>query len=44
MEAFHAQALLMDLRERAVSATNDEGLSRHEAAARFGIAVSTAVH
>ena len=34
----------MDLRERVVSAVNDEGLSRHEAAARFGIAVSTAVH
>ena len=34
----------MDLRERVVAAVNDEGLSRHEAAARFGIAVSTAVH
>lgn len=34
----------MDLRERVVSAVNDEGQSRHEAAARFGIAPSTAVH
>lgn len=34
----------MDLRERVVAAVNGEGLSRHEAAARFGIAVSTAVH
>jgi len=34
----------MDLRERVVSAVNEDGLSRHEAAARFGIAVSTAVH
>lgn len=34
----------MDLRERVVSAVNDEGLSRHEAATRFGIAPSTAVH
>jgi len=34
----------MDLRERVVSAVDDEGLSRHEAAARFGIAPSTAVH
>ncbi len=34
----------MDLRERVVSAVNDEGVSRHEAATRFGIAPSTAVH
>ena len=34
----------MDLRERVVRAVEDEGLSRHQAAARFGIAVSTAVH
>jgi len=34
----------MDLRERVVFAVNEEGLSRHEAAERFGIAVSTAVH
>ncbi len=34
----------MDLRERVVAAVNEEGLSRHEAAARFGVAVSTAVH
>jgi DEAD/DEAH box helicase domain-containing protein len=31
----------MDLRERVVSAVDAEGMSRHEAAARFGIAVST---
>ena len=34
----------MDLRERVVRAVEDEGLSRHQAAARFGVAVSTAVH
>ena len=34
----------MDLRERVVAAVEREGLSRHQAAARFGIAVSTAVH
>ena len=34
----------MDLRERVASAVNDEGLSRRAAAARFGIAPSTAVH
>jgi putative transposase len=33
----------MDLRERVVSAVDAEGMSRHEAAARFGIAVSSAV-
>jgi len=34
----------LDLRERVVAAVEVEGLSRHQAAARFGIAVSTAVH
>lgn len=34
----------LDLRERVVAAVEKEGLSRHQAAARFGIAVSTAVH
>ena len=34
----------MDLRERVVRAVEDEGLSRHQAAKRFGVAVSTAVH
>jgi putative transposase len=34
----------MDLRNRVVVAVEREGLSRHQAAARFGIAVSTAVH
>ena len=34
----------LDLRERAVAAVEVEGLSRHQAAARFGVAVSTVVH
>ena len=34
----------MDLRERVVRAVEEEGLSRHQAAERFGVAVSTAVH
>lgn len=34
----------MDLRERVVAAVEREGMSRNQAAARFGIAVSTAVH
>jgi len=33
----------MDLRERVVAAVETEGLTRHQAAARFGIAVSSAV-
>ena len=33
----------MDLRERVVAAVEQQGLSRHEAAARFGIGVSTAI-
>jgi putative transposase len=34
----------MDLRERVVAAVKDEGLSRHEAAARFDVAISTAIN
>lgn len=33
----------MDLRERVVRAVLEEGLSRHEAAARFGVAPSSAI-
>ena len=33
----------MDLRERVVAAVEEEGLSRNEAAARFGVAISTAI-
>jgi transposase len=36
--------LSMDLRERVVKAVEQEGMSRHQAAARFGVAVSTAVN
>ncbi len=34
----------LDLRDRVVGAVEKEGLSRNQAAARFGVAVSTAVH
>ena len=34
----------LDLRYRVVAAVETEGLSRNQAAARFGVAVSTAVH
>ena len=34
----------MDLRDRVVAAVEKQGLSRNQAAARFGIAVSTAIH
>ncbi len=34
----------LDLRERVVAAVETQGLSRNQAAARFGVAVSTAVH
>jgi transposase len=34
----------LDLRDRVVAAVETEGLSRNQAAARFGVAVSTAVH
>jgi putative transposase len=33
----------LDLRDRVVFAVEQEGMSRHQAAARFGIAVSTAI-
>jgi transposase len=33
----------MDLRERVVAAVERDGLSRHEAAARFGVAPSSAI-
>ena len=38
-----AKSYSMDLRERVVAAVEKEGLSRNEAAARFGIAISTAI-
>jgi len=38
-----AKPYSMDLRERVVAAVEAEGLSRHEAASRFGIAASTAI-
>lgn len=34
----------LDLRERAVSAVERQGLSRHEAARRFGVAPSTVIN
>ena len=39
-----AKPLSMDLRERVVAAVEEEGLSRHEAASRFGVGVSTAIN
>ena len=33
----------MDLRERVVAAVVEDGLSRNQAAARFGVAISTAI-
>jgi len=38
-----AKPFSMDLRERVIAAVEEEGLSRHQAAARFGIGVSTAI-
>ena len=38
-----ARPYSIDLRERVVSAVEDGGLSRHQAAARFGVGVSTAI-
>lgn len=38
-----ARAYSMDLRERVVAAVEREGLSRHEAASRFGVAASSAI-
>lgn len=34
----------MDLRERVVAAVKQEGMSRHQAASRFGVAISTAIN
>jgi putative transposase len=39
-----AKSLSIDLRERAVAAVEKEGLSRRQAAARFGVAASTVIH
>jgi putative transposase len=38
-----AKPYSIDLRERVVAAVEEEGLSRHAAAARFGVGVSTAI-
>jgi putative transposase len=38
-----AKSYSMDLRERVVGAVGKDGLSRHEAASRFGVAASTAI-
>jgi len=38
-----AKPYSMDLRERVVSAVERDGMSRHEAAARFGVAPSSAI-
>ncbi len=34
----------MDLRKRVVAAVKEQGLSRHQAAERFGVAISTAIN
>lgn len=39
-----ARPYSMDLRERVVRAVKEEGLSRHQAAGRFGVAISTAIN
>jgi putative transposase len=38
-----ARPYSLDLRERVVAAVERDGMSRHEAAAHFGVAVSTAI-
>jgi putative transposase len=38
-----AKSYSMDLRERVVAAVDEDGLSRHKAASRFGVAASTAI-
>ena len=38
------RAYSMDLRERVVAAVSEEGLSRRQAAARFGVSDSTAIN
>jgi putative transposase len=37
------KAYSMDLRDRVVAAVKQEGLSRHQAASRFGVGIATAV-
>ena len=37
------RAYSIDLRERVVAAVERDGLSRHQAAARFGVGISTAI-
>lgn len=39
-----AKPYSMDLRERVVSAVEQDGFSRRQAAARFGVSVSTAIN
>lgn len=39
-----AKPYSMDLRQRVLAAVEEEGLSRNEAAARFGIGISTAIN
>src|SRR2546426_10201193 len=39
-----SKPLSLDLRKRAVGAVLDEGMSRHQAAARFGVGVSTVIN
>jgi transposase len=39
-----ARPYSIDLRERVVAAVERDGLSRNEAAARFGVAISTAIN
>ena len=38
-----ARAYSLDLRERVVGAVEQEGLSRRQAAARFGVGIKTAI-
>ncbi len=39
-----ARPYSMDLRTRVVTAVKEEGLSRHQAASRYGVAISTAIN
>jgi putative transposase len=43
MERSMPRALSVDLRERVVRAVENEGLSRRQAAARFGVGISTVI-
>jgi transposase len=38
-----ARPYSIDLRERVIAAVERDGMSRHQAAARFGVAVSSAI-